>query len=90
MKFVYLVEYRQLDRKTNRFELYRTEAYSSAQKAINNVHQSMDINGAYNIEDNPTYYLNENELMHVDYSTIANTEKVHMRLRMIVTKVEVR
>lgn len=90
MKFVYLVEYRQLDRKTNRFELYRTEVYSSAQKAINNVHQSMDINKAYNIEDNPSYYLNENELMNIDYSTIANSDNVEMRLRMIVTKTEVR
>ena len=90
MKFVYLVEYRQLNKRTNQFELYRTEVYSSAQKALGCVDQSMDINKAYNIQDDPTYWLDEKELQRVDYSTIANTDEVEMRLRMIVTKVELR
>jgi hypothetical protein len=90
MKYVYLVEFRDLNRRTDRFELYRTEVYSSAQKALGCVTNVMDINGAYNIEDDPTYLLDDKELQRIDYSTIANTDKVHMRMRMIVTKTEVR
>ena len=89
MKFVYLVEYRQLNKRTNMFELYRTEVYSSKAKANRNVDQSMEINKAYSIDEDKTSYLGEN-IRRVDYSTIANSDNVEMRLRMVINKVEVR
>ena len=89
MKFVYLVEYRQLNKRTNMFELYRTEVYSSKAKANRNVDQSMEINKAYDIDEDKTSYLGEN-IRRVDYSTIANSDNVEMRLRMVINKVEVR
>ena len=89
MKFVYLVEYRQLNKRTNMFELYRTEIYSSKAKANRNVDQSMEINKAYDIDEDKTSYLGEN-IRRVDYSTIANSDNVEMRLRMVINKVEVR
>ena len=71
------------------FELYRTEVYSSKAKANRNVDQSMEINKAYDIDEDKTSYLSEN-IRRVDYSTIANSDNVEMRLRMVINKVEVR
>ena len=57
---------------------------------MRNVEQSMEINKAFNINDDKTFYLSERDIKRVDYSTIANVEEIEMRLRMIVTKTEVR
>ena len=88
MKFIYLVQYRQLNGATQRFELYRTEAYSSKVKAFDNVNNSMEVNKAYNIEEQVTVL--DEVLRNVDYYTRENCDRVECKLRMIIEKVELR
>ncbi len=92
MKFIYLIEYRQLNSSTNCFELYNTDAFSSLKKARASVENSIECNKGFDIKRDTTSYLEEN-LGRVDYSSIGsgyNHAKVEMRLRLIINKKELR
>ena len=92
MKFVYLVERRQLSSTTNYFELYDTEIYSSLKKAKGAVENSIECNKGYNIDRDDSTYLGEN-LGRVDYTSLGwgrDDERVEMRLRLVIIKKEVR
>jgi hypothetical protein len=92
MRYVYLLERRQLSRTTNCFELYDTEAFSSLKKAKASLENSIECNKGFNIDRDISSYLEEN-LGRVDYSSIGHgrdDERVEMRLRLIINKVELR
>jgi hypothetical protein len=90
MRFIYLVERRQLNNTTNCFELYDTEAYSSLKKAKDAVENSIECNKGY--DTSISTYLGEN-LGRVDYTSLGwgrDDARVEMRLRLVITKKELR
>ena len=93
MKFVYVIEFRELSRTTNCFELHRTEIYSSKIKAQNSVENIMECNKAFNINEDTTSYLGEKDIRRVNYSSLGwgrDDARVEMRLRLIINKLELR
>ena len=91
MRYVYLLERRQLNDYTNRYEFYDTEAYGSLKKLEAGLDNSMECNKAFNIEFDD--YKWSNVLRTVTYSTmghLSETEQKEMRLRMVLKKIELR
>jgi hypothetical protein len=92
MRFIYLVEKRQLNNTTNCFELYDTEAFSSLKKAQAAVENSIECNKGFDINRDTTSYLEKN-LGRIDYTSLGwgrDDARVEMRLRLIINKKELR
>jgi hypothetical protein len=92
MKYVYLLERRQLNSTTNRFELYDTDAFSSLKKAKDSVENSIECNKGYDIQRDDDSYLRDNGGC-VDYTSLGwgrDDERVEMRLRLVIIKKELR
>ena len=93
MKFIYLVESRQLNKTTNQFDiLCYTDAYSSLKKAKAGIENSIECNKGYDRYDDTTSYLERN-LGRIDYTTLGygrDDTRVEMRIRLIINKVELK
>ena len=87
MKYIYLVETREL--KNDKFELYRTEAFSSKKKAVADMENIITCNKGYDIKVDDS----DDVLPMLDYTTLGwgrDDARVEMRLRMIITKKELK
>lgn len=88
MKYVYILEKRQQN-NNGEFIVYNHEAFSSMKKAEAAIENIVDCNNGYNRSEGFNY--KEIGLVRsLDYSSNANSEGVHMRLRLCILKLEVR
>jgi len=91
MRYIYLLERRQLNENTNRYEFYDSEAYSSLKKLEFGLENSMECNKAFNVDVDG--YKWSNVIKTVSYSTmghLSETEQREMKLRMVLKKVELK
>ena len=89
MKYVYELEFRQLNVYTKFFEVYRTELYSSLRKAKKTLENVIEVNKGYSINYDKSFYLSET-IARVDYLTIENTQRKETNERLIISKKELR
>lgn len=82
----YKVEFRQL--LDGKFELYRSEYYTSKAKALACVDDVLEINSAYCVND--TNLWSRENIRIVDYNSNAVSSGECVRLRMCVNKIELR
>jgi hypothetical protein len=100
MKYVYLIEHRELDKSTQRFNITRTEVFTSLKKARASVDNSILCNKGYNVSMGYYFCRNKNESFEhkdmqdvTDYTTLGwgyDDARVEMRLRLIINKKELR
>lgn len=81
MKFIYLLETRQLNNE-NVFVLVYTDAFSSLKKASASIKDRIDTNEGYNVSEDNTVHLSKN-VGRTDYSMTINGKSVRHRLVII-------
>jgi hypothetical protein len=94
MKFVYVILKGDLNQRTNRFDFYNTQVFTSKAKAIASADNSILCNGGYNIEEEEDLYYDKRKWNKTyTYSCLSYAEKDEdkqdMRIRLVLSKVEI-
>jgi len=91
--FVYHLKRGNLNFKTNKFEFYDDEIYSSMKKVLKNVENMIDVNNGYNVTREDVDF-GSNPYLEVTYNCMSapmeDGERRPMRIRYCIYKREVR
>tara|TARA_R110000803_G_scaffold210835_1_gene284215 strand:+ start:71525 stop:71791 length:267 start_codon:yes stop_codon:yes gene_type:complete len=87
MKFVYLLEFRQLMKKSNQFELYQTYAFSSLRKIESAVMNIIENNQGI-ITDNDYMKPFDDQIKIVEYKCLS-TDLNWIKMRLILVKKQI-
>ena len=95
MKFVYVILKGDLNYRTNRFDFYNTQVFTSKAKASASADNSILCNGGYDIEDEEDFAYDKRKWGKTyTYNCLSYAEKEddkqHMRIRLVLSKVEIR
>jgi hypothetical protein len=87
MKFVYLLEYRQLNKLRTKYELYNTDVFSSKAKIESTVKNIIEVNKGYCVSDDNIIF--GNCFKNITYTCLSTDKKV-MNMMLILTKKELK
>jgi len=88
MRYVYILKVGSWDKATQSFNFYDVIPFSSKKGIRHGVKNMMEVNKAYDIENNYTHYLTDDYKM-VTYKCLS-TDGKEMRVRYVLTKKELK